>query len=499
MITFTKKDDVHLHFDGDRSDMQSLSEWFTFEAPNAHFSPAYQNKFWDGKIRLVNLGDQTVPAGLALKIAEFAKMTDTDIKFDISVDDLPCADKPVPSEVLDEFLKRLDPHDDRTPLVYDDYQYDAINYAIKKERCLLVSPTSSGKSLIAYSIVRWVLNIQPRRILLIVPTTGLVVQLAKDFRNYSQYQFDDICTSIKGEHLKSDARVMISTWQSITNLPKDWFGQFGAVIVDEVHHAEAKSLQYIMRQLTRCPFRIGLTGSLKDAKTHQLTLIGSFGPIKQVTTTKELMNRGRVSELEIRLMHLHYPKEISKALRKEIAEIKEKEGNAYLPEIELIKTHVGRNEFICKLAVDAPGCTLVTFKDLEHGEWLYNRISQMTERTVLYVSGKTDTDDREAARAAAEADDIIIVASLGVFSTGVNIKKLHNLVFAHPTKSKTKVLQSIGRILRKSPDGRSAIMYDIIDDLRSGKWENYAWDHAAERFAQYMQEEHKTRTFHINL
>lgn len=232
-----------------------------------------------------------------------------------------------------------------------------------------------------------------------------------------------------------------------------------------------------MNKMLICPDRIGLTGTLQDAKTHELVLKGLFGSVHKMITTKELMERDQVSQMNIRLLQLRYPEEDRKKVK----------DMSYNEEVEFIIEHEKRNKLVAKMAGTLPGNTLVVFQRLEHGKDLFDKIE--TEKQLYYVAGETDKDGREAVRQMAESNDVVIVASLGVFSTGVNIRNLHNLIFAHPTKSKIKVLQSIGRILRKSDNGQIATVFDIIDDLKYKSRDNFALRHSNERFKYYTTEE----------
>ena len=260
-------------------------------------------------------------------------------------------------------------------------------------------------------------------------------------------------------------------------MPAGWFAQFESVIVDEVHTAQAKSLKSIMEKLLVCPDRIGLTGTLKDSQTHELVLKGLFGPVKKLISTKELMDNDQIAQMKIQLVQLDYPNEDRKKCSK----------FDYKEEIDFLVNHEKRNKLIAKMASTLPGNTLVVFHRLEQGENLYNLLD--TNKQTYYVAGETNKNEREATRQMAETNDVIIVASLGVFSTGINIRNLHNLIFAHPTKSKIKVLQSIGRILRKNENKNTALVFDIIDDLKYGQRNNFALRHADERFKQYTDEQ----------
>lgn len=477
MITFKKKNDVYLEFEGDKSDLRMLSDYFTFKVPGAEFTPQFRNKFWDGKIRLANLRDGTIYGGLFGDITKFAKDMDVECYFEGSKYDFPGKDQFVDDGFLDKFLDVLKPYSKGERIDFRDYQREAFKNAISKQRCLLLSPTASGKSLIIYALIRWWLETHNRKILIVVPTISLVSQMMSDFKDYSNGNFKDMHGITGGLEKQTTERVVVSTWQSIHKMPASWYAQFGSVIVDEVHHAQSKSIQSIMNKLLICPDRVGLTGTLQEAKTHELVLKGLFGSIQKLISTKELMERDQVSQMGIRLVHLQYDDNDRKKVR----------DMTYNEEVDFIINHNKRNNLIAKMASTLPGNTLVVFSRLDHGKDLVSKIE--TEKKLYYVAGETDKDSREAVRDMAERNDVIIVASLGVFSTGVNIRNLHNLIFAHPTKSKIKVLQSIGRILRKSDNGQQAKVFDIIDDLKYKSRDNFALRHSNERFKFYTLEE----------
>ena len=478
MIVFRKKNDVFLEFaSDDRGELRMLSDYFSYRPEGYQFMPAFKNKYWDGFVRMANLKTKTIYCGLTEEIAKFSSDMDVEVEFEGSKHHIPGIDQDIPETLLKGFLDALAPHSRGEKIEIRDYQEEAFRTAVAKQRCLLVSPTASGKSLIIYALMRWWREVHERKILIVVPSISLVSQLISDFKDYSNGAFDDVHGITGGVVKNTDKRVIITTWQSVYKQPAGWFAQFGSVCVDEVHHATAKSIQGIMEKLLICPDRVGLTGTLKDCKTHQLTLKGLFGPSKKMISTKELMERDQIAQMSVQIVHMEYPDEDKKLVRK----------MDYNDEVEFILRHEKRNTIIAKMASTLPGNTLVIFGRLDHGKWLFEKIDAEGKQK-FYIAGSTDKDSREAARVFAEENDVVIVASLGVFSTGVNIRNLHNLVFAHPTKSKIKVLQSIGRVLRKAKDEKPAKVYDIVDDLKQGSRDNFALRHASERFKQYTNE-----------
>jgi superfamily II DNA or RNA helicase len=287
--------------------------------------------------------------------------------------------------------------------------------------------------------------------------------------------------------------VVITTWQSIYKLPASWFSKFGMVIGDEAHNFKAKSLISIMTKLRDAEYRFGTTGTLDGTQTHKLVLEGLFGPAYYVTTTKNLMEKGSLSELDISVLLLKYSEDIRRQWGKK----------TYQQEIDYIVTYEKRNKFITNLALDQDGNTLVLFQYVEkHGKPLYNMIKEKahSRRKIFYVSGETGTDVREDVRRITENEkNAIIVASLGTFSTGINIRNLHNIIFASPSKSQIKILQSIGRGLRKSDDGRATKLFDVADDLHWKSRKNYTLNHAGERIKIYTKERFKYKIYEVEI
>jgi len=477
MIVFRKQNDVYLEaIEGERDELRMLSDYFTFEVPGARFTPAFKNKFWDGKLRLFDMRKMTIYCGLMADITRFSKEFDIEIAVDAPRHMIPGLEQDIDDKTLDGFVKALNLHSRGQPIEMRDYQLDAFKTSVRKQRQLILSPTSSGKSLIIYALARWWREVHERKILIVVPTVGLVTQLISDFNDYSQGQFDDVYGISAGIEKDTDARIIITTWQSIYDMGAGWFAQFGSVVVDEVHHATAKSIQGIMHKLLICPDRIGMTGTLQDAKTHELVLKGLFGSVHKTISTKQLMEKDIVAQMKVEVIHLKYNKEDSKHVK----------PMEYQDELSFLVNHQVRNNFISRLASSLTGNTLVVFSRLDQGKQLFDLIETTKEK--FYVAGETDKDVREMVRQFTEKNDVIIVASLGVFSTGINIRNLHNLIFAHPTKSKIKVLQSIGRILRKTDDDKPATVYDIVDDLHVGTRENFTLRHSSERMKYYINE-----------
>ena len=498
IIRIRKKNHAFLHVDCEPSVANELCDFFTFFVPGYKFMPSYKNKMWDGKIRLFDTRTKELYAGLYQYVEEFANAEGRDYRIELEHDNyygLPKTDTPVDMS----FMKDLILTAGGNPIEARDYQLKAIEHGLTRKSAMLISPTASGKSLIIYSLLRYVLDAQDKRALIIVPTTSLVEQMYADFGDYStqdpEFDVKSMCHRIYAGRPKfaENERVIITTWQSIYKMPGSWFEQFGAVFGDEAHNFKAKSLTSILTKCRDAEYRYGTTGTLDGTQTHKLVLEGLFGPAFYVTTTKKLMDEGSLSDLDISVLLLKYSEEFRKGFGK----------RSYQEEIDFIVTHEKRNQLITNLALDQDGNTLVLFQFVEkHGKPLYHAINDKAHkrRKIFYVSGETGVDTREEIRRITETQkNAIIVASLGTFSTGINIKNLHNIIFASPSKSQIKILQSIGRGLRKSEDGRAAKLYDVADDLHWKSRKNYTLTHAAERIKIYTKEKFKYKIYEIDI
>lgn len=473
-LQLKKVNEVYLRVVSEPSVVQELSEHLTFMVPGAKFSPAFKNKFWDGKIRLLNSLTGLTYTGLVKEISEFAAARNYDVEID--------------PELLP--VKTDNPYDLGIKIEPRDYQRDTFKRAISKQRGIFLSPTASGKSLIIYSLAEFY-NCENHKVLVIVPTVSLVLQMKKDFESYTDKKLDIHCITA-GVDKVSNSPIVISTWQSIYKMPKPWFKQFGCVIGDEVHQFKATSLKSIMEKLEDCKYRFGFTGTLDGSLTNRITLEGLFGPVKQVTTTTDLMEKGHVADLKIKALILKYTPDECKAARK----------FSYQDEVDFIVRHEKRNKFVRNLSLSLKGNTLVLFQYVEkHGQQLYNMMKDKEpDRKIFFIHGGVDGEDREEVRGIVENEsNAIIVASFGTYSTGINIRNLHNVVFASPSKSRIRVLQSIGRGLRIGDNKDNMTLYDIADDLKTGSHTNFTLQHFSERLNIYSSEGFTFKIFNTEL
>ena len=472
-LVIEKVNEVYLKIKTEPHIEYELRDRFTFEVPNKKFMPQYRNKYWDGYVHLYNLKTKRIYVGLLDKIVAFCENHGYSYKFDNNkFYGLPFEVNPeISKEGIREYIKSI------TNFKPRDYQIDAVYDALRYNRKLLISPTASCKSLMIYALVRYFVA-KKLKILLVVPTTSLVEQMYKDFEDYGWDPKNHCHRIYQGRERTNVNEVTITTWQSVYNLERGFFEDYDVIIGDEAHLFKSKSLVNIMDKLHHAKYRYGFTGTLDGTQTHKWVLEGLFGPSYKVTSSKALIDQGHLSQLEIQCIVLKY---------------KPQKFETYEDEIQFLISNEKRNNFIKNLAIDLKGNTLILYSRVEsHGQILYEMINNSVDksRKVFFVHGGVDAEERELVREITEKEkNAIIVASYGTFSTGINIKRLHNVIFASPSKSRIRNLQSIGRVLRKGRDKVKAKLYDIADDLTKGSRKNYTLNHFIERIKIYVKEQ----------
>ena len=483
-ITVEKLNEVYLKIEADADIRRELSDYFSFEVPGYKFTPQYRNRVWDGKIRLYSYATGQMYVGLYPYLKDWCSKKNVQITENNEIVTNNSVTAAECQALLDTYDMSITPRD---------YQFDAFQYALQYNRGLILSPTASGKSLISYMLVRHYLNMINNNILIIVPTTSLVEQLYKDFKDYGYDVENNVSRKYHGYDIDENKRIIISTWQSLYKLPKSFFAQFGAVIGDEAHLFKAVSLTKIMTKLVDCKYRIGMTGTLDDSKTHKLVLQGLFGHVNKVTSTKQLIDKKQLADLKVYCLVLNYADEDKKA----------NSGVKYHEELEWLVLNEQRNKYLRNLAAGLQGNTLCLFQLVEkHGKQLYELIKNKVgeDRKVFFVYGGVDAQQREKIREITEkSDNAIIVASYGTFSTGINIRNLHNIIFSSPSKSRIRNLQSIGRGLRLGDNKAQATLYDIADDLTYRDKKNYTLTHFQQRINIYNEEGFNYEIHNVNL
>lgn len=476
-VIIRNKNEVHVTIECSDSISYELKEYFSFFIPNHHFNPKVKAKLWNGRIYLFSIHKKEIYRGLVQEVIKFCEDNDYTYEYEDEFKD------EFSVKEAQDFIASL-----KLPSQYEirDYQLDAFVHSIRNKRALILSPTGSGKSLNIYLTIRKILQNSDSKILIIVPTINLVNQLASDFEDYGWNADKYVHRIHGGMEQDTDKPVVISTWQSLITFSKNYFKDFDAVIIDEAHTAQAKSITNICTALVNAKYRIGTTGTIDDTQAHKWVIEGLTGPYKRVTTTKALIDNKTLSEFEIKCLLLKHPLEDCKP-------------RTYPEEIEFLVLNESRNKFIANLALSLEGNTLLLFQYIKHGKLLLELLKNKG-KPVYFVYGKTEAEIREQTRNIVETEtNSIIIASVGVFAVGVNIKNLHNVIFSSPSKARIRILQSIGRVLRRSDTKTKSILFDIADNLIYKKKENFTFKHFTKRLQYYAEEKFSFKIYKLNL
>ena len=481
----------------EQSTFYELKDHFSFFADGYKFNPKFRYGMWSGKIYLLD-NQGLIAFGLLGELYKFA----SNMGYKLDVDPRILEKEDLSREDFDKWINSLKIYAGQNEIKPHWYQADAVYEGIVHRRRILNLPTSAGKSLIQALLCRYYVENFEGKVLIIVPTTALVDQMIDDFCDYRLFGRGNLLGIRSGTARNSDAIIYVSTWQTAIKQDKEWLAQFGMVMNDECHLSVGKSIQTIIQNTGHCAFKFGLSGSLRDGKANLMQYMGLFGGIFKPVSTSQLMDEGQVTNLKINAMFLRYPDEVT---------VKAK-GLAYADEIKLVTKYKRRNNWVVKLALTLAKKkenTFLMFKHTAHGKELYESIKEHTDN-VYYVSGEVSTEDRNNIKRLSESGEgVIVVASYGVFSTGISVKKLHHIILAHGVKSKVIVLQTIGRVLRKHDSKAIATVWDLVDDLgvkpksKDAKKKythmNYSLKHALERIQRYSEEKFNFTTRQVEI
>lgn len=486
IIKLQNLNETWIKVDSDPGIIQELYDRLSFDVPGAKFMPKFRKRLWDGKIHLLNKRNNTIHKGLAHYIESYAKENDYSFVKDFS-------NAGFDESTANDFLSQTKWFNNENEIKPRDYQIDAIKRAITNKRCIALSPTGSGKSLIIASILKFYHDNEEGNLLLICPTTSLVEQMYSDIADYFPYwDPKNKITRIYSGMVREQKRIVISTWQSIYDNPTDWFENFSVVIGDETHLYSAKEVSKLFEKCINAKYRYGFTGTLSGQQLHQLQLEGLFGKAYQITTTSKLIKDKQLSDFKINALVFSYSEKTKKEFKR----------FSWEEEVQFIISNEKRNKYIAKLASSLEGNTLVLFSRVEsHGKVIFDLIQSITNRPVHFIYGGTETEIRESIRKSMDnQENAIIVASSQIFSTGINIPTLKNIIFTHPSKSRVKTLQSIGRVLRvSSKKSGPSVLFDLVDDLRLNNKINYAFNHFKERIKIYAQEDFDYKIVEVQL
>lgn len=493
IVQIKKLDESFLEINCSKDIGRAIWESFSFYAPNYKFSPLYKSLQWDGKIRLYNLNTKRFYIGLLPDLKKYLehKNIEYELCFPQSKNNL---DLSIYEKIKSKFINEN--------WKVRDYQEKLFNFSVKNDRSISISPTGSGKSLNLYLLSLFYLLNKKTKILIVVPSLGLIEQMYNDFIEYATDTKINIPSFFHKMHggIEEDESkpIYIVNWQNIKDNPVEWFEKFEVCIFDEAHTCKAKSLTYILDSCKNAKYRHGFTGTLtnKEEEVNQNLLRGLFGETCQEVRTHELIERNVLSDVQINCLRFKYTDE-------DVLEYIEKIRSENLPaqayqleEDYVCKLDI-RNNFIKKIALSLNNNTIIFFKYVEkHGKVLYDLIEKDAKehgKEVYIYYGKIKVAERERLRKLIETkNNIIIIASYGVASTGINMKNLHNAIFAGAYKGSIITLQTIGRGLRKHFSKEVFKIFDIGDDFTHNRKKegrkNYLFKHFIERLSIYKEE-----------
>ena len=450
------------------------------------FNPLVKKGLWDGYVSYIK-DDKWIPSGLWREVMGICKDYGFEFKLNGITD---IFDTNINQEKFNEWALAFFDKSEITPR---DYQIEAAFNILKFKRCLSELATSAGKTLISFLTVAYLLEKQKaQKILFIVPNVSLVVQASEDFLDYNYRNAVDIKVQqiYAGQKVRPGRNVIIGTYQSLVKKDKAYFEEFDAVIVDETHKAKSASIKTILQKCANADYKYGLSGTIpKEGTLDRLTLMAYTGPLITEISANYLQNEGHIAGCKVKIIKMDYAPQSTKDAFREMSQNRYESKDVFKFEQNYVINSPGRLNFITSVISRIPRNSLVLFHRIEHGKKLYDKLRKDSDKKVYYVDGGTDAQIREEyKKKMEEGEEIVIIASYGTFSTGISIKKIHNIFFTESFKSEVIIRQSIGRGLRQHSSKEFVNIIDFVDDLSSPDWDNYLMRHAKERQRIYKEQ-----------
>lgn len=448
------------------------------------------SSFFNTYTRLFNKRTNKIYIGLLNQIVLFCQKNDFDTHIDPALIES-FHDDTFDEKYVENWISTLNLSSNGEKIFTRDFQTTLIKKVIENKRLVGLSATSSGKSLVIYVLLRWfieqsrILNDdENKKILIIVPSVVLVNQLYNDFLDYSKLNKFDVAKYVAkiyaGKDRNTDHRIKISTWQSLQELPDEYFEDFSVVICDEVHKAKAKVLTDIIRKCYNTEYRVGLTGSLDNNPINKIIITGLFGQVHKIINAKDLIDMGAAAKPVITINILEHTEKMPS------------NDLAYNDEVAYFRNSESRSDYIIDLLKTMQGNTMILAVNV--GEMilpLSEKISEMLpDKNVMTIYGGTDVESRIDIRDRLEStDNNVLVCSYETVGTGFSVKNIQNMIFAQSYKSIIKIVQAIGRGIRIKSGKTKVFIHDIID-VFSEKMNTYSYAHGVERMRIYRSEGH---------
>lgn len=486
LLTLTENKQFLRVDDATELELEQLNISLTKRIDSWRFNPLVKRGVWDGYISYFK-DNKWIPSGLWRYVYNVCK----EYKFELKIEGVTeLFDKNITAEWFEQYALELFKGSEITPR---DYQIEAAYNILKFRKCLSELATSAGKTLISFLTVAYLLEQEKaKKILFIVPNVSLVVQATEDFSDYNFANRINIKIQqiYSGQKIRAGRNVVIGTYQSLVKKKQEYFDQFDAVIIDECHKMKSQSIKTILSKCVNAEYRYGLSGTIpKEGTLDRLTLMAYTGPLISEVNAHFLQQEGYIANCKVKVIEMDYAPESAKNAFTEMAHNKYENKDVFQLEQNYVINSEPRLDFICKVIGKIPKNSLVLFHRIEHGKKIYDKLRQETDKQVYYVDGGIDKDIREEYKKKMEAgDEVVIVASYGTFSTGISIKKIHNIFFTESFKSEVIIRQSIGRGLRQHKSKSNVLIIDFVDDLCTEEWKNYLMKHSKARQTIYREQ-----------
>lgn len=497
MILTLTEDNQFLRIDeATEIELEQIRISLTKRIESWRFHPLVKRGVWDGYVSYIK-DDKWIPAGLWRHIMSICK----EYRFELKIEGIKrLIDSNINAEQFEEWALDFFNGSQITPR---DYQIETAYNILKFRKCLAELATSAGKTLISFLTVAYMLEKgHAQKILFIVPNVSLVVQAHEDFHEYNYRNRIDLRIQqiFAGQEVKKNKNIIIGTYQSLIKKDAAYFAEFDAVIVDETHKAKGASIKEILSKCVNAKYRFGLSGTIpKDGTLDKLTLMSQTGPVISEVKASFLQEQGHIAQCVVKVIEMNYATQKQRTAFMELAQNKYDNKDVFSLEQNFVITSDARLNFISNVIARVPRNSLVLFHRIEHGQRLYEKLRQESNKRVFYVDGGTASDIREEYKKKMEAgEEIVIVASFGTFSTGISIKKIHNIFFTESFKSEVIIRQSIGRGLRQHHSKDKVLIVDFVDDIRTIEWDNYLYKHGKVRQSIYKQEKFEYTVKKVN-
>jgi superfamily II DNA or RNA helicase len=457
--------------------MEALYKKFGVPAHNFWFDKRYKAGVWDGKIRFIKK-DGTFSNGLLADIIEYLKKQS---EFVLDIDPLFKSDFPDKEELKEDFIRVTS--ELQCPYAPRYYQLRGAVKSVYLKRCINEHCTGSGKSLTIALTINYLMNKFPDyKFLILVPRLDLVEQLTEDIISYGIDKKH--LGKFTGKQKDVDNKIIVSTWQSIYT-ETAFLRSFKVFICDECHGLNGKEVRSVGENTINADYRIGFTGTLPEdfKKAERMLIYSVLGPVSDIVLTDQLIKEKSISDIIIHVPFLNYPKELATEVRKNEKQLEARE--AYRYEQKFIFEYEKRNDLIVNIAkkmISNNENTLILVNKLNHADILIEKLEKSGIKPYVVTGEIKDMAERNKVRHDIENETgKVIVATDGVYSTGISIKRLHAIIFAAAGKSKIRTLQSVGRGLRMHETKDRLKLFDVADNLP------YSSDHFQSRMEYYAK------------